>query len=109
MHSINLRIDQLKGKEIGIICTDRNDLDYMISLLGYDAKTFASITSFPMALSAKSDKYIVSLTNNIYIFVSTMAVKFANTTQAKPKQVELTLAEIASKLNIPLDQLRIKE
>lgn len=27
----------------------------------------------------------------------------------RPKQVELTLAEIASKLNVPLEQLRIKE
>ena len=27
----------------------------------------------------------------------------------RPKQVELTLAEIASKLNIPLELLRIKE
>ena len=27
----------------------------------------------------------------------------------RPKQTELTLAEIAEKLNIPLDQLRIKD
>ena len=83
MEPISLRIDQLKGKEIGIICNDRNELDYMVSLLGYDPKIFASITSFPIAISAKTDNHLVSLSHNEYIFVSAMAVQFANTTETK--------------------------
>lgn len=83
MEPISLRIDQLKNQQIAIICTDRTDLDFMVSLLGYDPKIFASITSFPIAISAKSGRCTISLSQNEYIFVSAMAVKFANTTEAK--------------------------
>jgi hypothetical protein len=76
--TLNLRIDQLKGKHIAIICTDRNDLDYMVSLLNYDAKLFSSITSFPMAISAEIMNFCVALSHNTYVFVSATAVKFAN-------------------------------
>lgn len=85
MESINLRIDQLKGKEIAIICSDRDELSYIIELLEYDNKKFASCAIFPLAISAKKE-CLVSFIHNTYTFVSAWAVKLANSPQNSTEQ-----------------------